>query len=314
MPPLFPNRIEDGFGTRYAFFAAAGPSVHDCAIIGQRFSPELGFRWNASESWLLRVRPTGHAERPHTVHVVLGGKPWLTRVWMSPQGRFWASSIEHKLYEELPDGGYTTHDLPTQVTGVWGLHDRCVYAWSEGDERLFRWDGARWSDVPCPGQVLVMAGTKPDDLVAAGYDGAVWRWDGQAWTETAIALRGSVAGLCLAKADLAYAASLGGDLAEITPYGSQRRVKWNGPLLDVAAFGDEVLLATGESGLRRLAGATNQIEVVDALPAKRFDNQAGVLLITTNQGVVETRDGKTFGDALSAEVLRDLRGAQPPMF
>src|SRR5262249_5686850 len=132
MALIWPDPIEDEFGTMYNYFLAAGTSVHDCAIIAQRYSAQDGFHWEQSEAWLVRIRPSGVADPVDTKKLILGGTDWLTRVWMSPAGKFWVSNMEGSVYEENAGGaGYQTHQLPATISGVWGIDDRCVFAWSE---------------------------------------------------------------------------------------------------------------------------------------------------------------------------------------
>jgi hypothetical protein len=315
MPKLFPTPIDDDHGSRYTCFMAAGRSIHDCAIIGQRYDVE-GFRWDECEHWLIRVKPSGLAEPLDLKRIVLGGLETLTRVWMSPAGRFWVSSMAGKVYEETGDGTYHTHQLPALPSGVWGIDDRCVYAWSETKERLFRWDGARWFEMPCPGGVLMIHGLAPDDLLASGYGGLMWRWDGQRWTDVSIALGSAVPGIHMASRDRAYACGGNGAVAELSPYGAQELARWDeGPLLDVTVLGDDVLLAGSDLGLLRVVPGTNRIEEVSTdFSVDRFDRHPGGLLISAVRGVVETADGKSFGPSLSMEVLREERRRYPPLW
>src|SRR5262245_13519747 len=236
MASIWTEELEDDYLTRYLYFVASGPSVRDCAVIGQRYDIGDGFLWDQSESWLVRIRPATVAGQEDVKRIVLGGSAWLTRVWLSPSGKAWVSSMAGAVHEETADG-YRTHEMPTLMSGVWGFDDRTVYAWSESPERLYRFDGSRWHDMPCPGRLLVVHGVAPDDLLACGYGGQVWRWNGQRWMGIAMLLRGTVVGLYAASADVAYACSLDGDVAEITPYGAQILTRWEGPLLDVTCLG-----------------------------------------------------------------------------
>jgi hypothetical protein len=312
---IFPDPIDDEYDTRYTCFIAAGRSIHDCAIIGQRYEV-AGFRWDACEHWLVRVKPTGVPASPSMKRIVLGGLEVLTRVWMSPAGRFWVSSNKGKVYEETGDGSYQTHDLPDLPTGLWGIDDRCVYAWSETGERLFRWDGRRWFEMPCPGKLLAVHGLSPDDLLAGGYGGLMWRWDGQRWNDVSIALDGAVPGVHVAGPDRAYAISVEGNVAELSPYGAQELAHWSeGPLLDVTVLGDDVLLAGSDLGLLRVVPGTNKIEEVTTdFSVDRFDKHPGGLLISAVRGVVETADGKSFGPSLSMEFLREERRRYQPLW
>jgi hypothetical protein len=317
MPPIWPDPIDDDQGTRYRTFLAAGRSLQDLTILGQRYDAEVGFRWDESESWLVRVSASGVTDPPTVTRMVLGGTAWLTRVWTSPAGHFWVSSMAGEIYEETTTGGgYRTHPLPALPSGVWGLDDRCVYAWSESQDRLYRWDGARWIEMPCPGSLLVMTGTAPDDLIAGGYDGSLWRWDGQTWTPAAIGFRGGVCGLALAGPDQAWACTTEGDVVEITRFGVQRLARWEGPLLDVTVIGDDVYLAGGASGLLRVSAGTNVIEgVTDDFGPERFDKRAdGRVIISAGRGVLETTDGQSFTPGPSADYLRERRETYPPMW
>jgi hypothetical protein len=313
--PLWTAPLEDEFGTAYAYALAAGRSVHDCAIIGQRFEYEEGFQWSRSESWVVRIRPTGLADQPSTARLVLGGRSWLTRVWVSPSGRFWVTSMDGRLYEETADGGYRTHQLGVPLSGVWGIRDDCVYAWSEVRQRLYRWNGSAFRDVPCPGRVLVLAGLGEDDLLAGGYDGLVWRWDGQTWRDISVLLAGNVVGIAVASPDRAFACCTEGDIAEITPHGAQIALRWGGPLLDVTPLGPDLLLAAGSSGVWRLTTATNVMEPVTGdFAAERFDQRDGTILISADEGVVQTTDGATFAPTASASFLGEQRRGQPPLW
>jgi hypothetical protein len=315
MPLIWPDPIEDEYGTMYNYFAAAGASVHDCAIIAQRYDAQDGFHWDQSESWLVRIRPSGVADPPDVKKLVLGGTEWLTRVWMSPAGKFWCSSMNGDVYEENADGsGYQTHQLPANISGVWGLDDRCVLAWSEAMQRLYRWDGSRWRELPCPGRVLCVAGTAPDDLLASGYGGLIWRWNGQDWTDISITFEGSVPGLHVESADLAYACTTGGDIAEITRFGAQRLAAWPGALLDVTRLGDNVVVAWTDSVLHVPVGTNAPASIPTGLFPSRFHRHGDTLLIAAGRGVAQTRDGETIDDTTSADFVREIREQEVPLW
>lgn len=305
----------DELATTFSCFVASGPSCLDCAVIAQRFDAAQGFRWDASESWLLRARPSGHPAAPADWSMVAGGTEWLTRVWLSPAGVAWACGAAGTVLQALPDGTVTRHVLPAALSGVWGLSDASVWAWSEAAMRLFAWDGAAWSEVECPGRVVVMHGLDPRALWAGGYGGWIWRWDGARWSTVDLALEGTVVGLHIADALGGYACTTRGEVAELSPWGAQYVDRWRGPLLDATCTDDAVLLAAGAHGIVRLPRGEATFEEVETdFLVERFDQRAGAVLISAFEGLVETRDGRSFGPEQSMRWFRDQRAMMRPLY
>lgn len=301
----------DGFDTLLTCFVAAGASASDCAMIAWRYDDtDDGFRWDRSESWLLRARPEGDGAR---WSVLARGTEWLTRLWVSPRGVAWACGASGTVLEARAEG-VRTHQLPGPLSGLFGLADDCVWAWSEAAQRMFQWDGAQWREVECPGRVVVMHGASTSLLWAGGYEGWLWRWDGRRWRASDAWIDGAVTGIhTLASRDGGgFACTLDGEVVELSAYGEQRVARAKGPLLDVACVGDRVLLAAGRDGMLAMTAGDDALVAVDVdFAPERFDVRDGALLVSAFEGVVESRDGGvTFGPALSLATMA-APGAMP---
>lgn len=298
----------DELATTFTCFVASGPAATDCAVIAQRFDAAEGFRWDRSESWLLRAGPSGWSS-------LAGGTEWLTRVWLSPSGVAWACGAAGTVLEGHPDAQLRRHTLPAALSGIWGLSDTEVWAWSEAAGRLFAWDGVVWSERPCPGRMVVMHGRDARALWAGGYGGWIWRWDGARWITAEVCLDDTVVGLHIADDVGGYACSLRGEVAELSAFGAQRVARWRGPLLDLTCLGDEVLLAAGESGLVALPRGDTRFEEVETdFLVERFDRRGDTVLISAFEGVVETRDGRSFGPEQSMRWFREQRAMMRPLY
>lgn len=313
--PTFVPVEPDAHDTLLTCFVAAGASARDCALIAWRYDDDdIGFRWDRSESWLVRAWPDGDSVR---WSVLSRGTEWLTRLWCSPQGTAWACGAAGSVLEATP-AGVRAHKLPVTLSGIFGLGDDCVWAWSEASQRMFQWDATQWREVECPGRIVVMHGVSSSLLFAGGYEGWLWRWDGLRWRAVDTWIDGTITGLhtTAARDGGGFACTLAGEVVELSPYGEQVVTRAKGPLLDVACVGDRVLFAAGQDGMLWLApddDALTPLEV-DFAP-ERFDVRGDVVLVSTFEGVVETRDGAaTFGPALSLATMEAPELGQPPMY
>jgi len=307
-----------------AFVGAAGPRLDDAVLLAQRFPLEDGFRWDESESWIVRTSPGPTPTSEPRLRLVAGGLPWLTRLWCAPSGTAWISSMEGVVWEDRPSQGAAAtgapprplrHALGAPLSGVWGLDDRRVYAWSETRERLWRFDGATWREMPCPGRLLVLAGLHPDDLIAGGYGGELWRWDGQTWRPLSLRPTGTVVGLTWADAEHAYACTLDGEVVEMSPYGAQILARTKRPFFDVLAVNDDLWLAGGQAGLWRVASGTNRVELLsDEVAPERFSRTGSTVLMAADVEIAETQDGETFAPILSAEAFLRERAHERPLW
>lgn len=306
---MFAHDHTDDSDTTYAYFCAKGRSIRDCAVIGHRYDVHYGFTWSESESWVIRYRP---AEPDRSLaSIEMGGTEWLTRLWLSPSGRCWVAGGEGHVHVETPEG-WRHHDFEVGLSGLWGLNDEWVLAWSEERERMFLWDGRAWGDFPCPGRVVSVEGPSPDQVVAGCYDGQLWRWDGTRWDLVPVHATGTFAGVHAVGEDRVYACSHHGELVEISPYGAQLVLKRPIALLDVQWWDGALWLAAGLDGLFRLVPGKNELELVaQGYMFESFARSDEHLLISADQGIIQWTGDEEL-EELTTELLFDRRRGQPP--
>jgi len=305
-------------GCRYKYIAASGATITDCLVLGYRTLFDVPFSPFEMESWIMHFEAEGPEDDEVEISFEDGHAGWTTGLWRSLEGPAFVAESDGNLRIWRGDRKKRWEDvkLGARLRGVWGLSDRCVYAWGQvrDDHRMFRYDGRTWSPMPSPGNISVLHGLASDMLYAVGYEGMMSRWDGQAWKRVPIRVKSNFMGLFVAGPDEMYATTESGELWEGTSHGWSKRAEIEDePLQDVAKFKGKVWVAGGEAGLLRLKEKTRELECVKPnIEATGFDAR-GNLLITCEEIVVESKDGKSFM-GFGEEVLRETRANKPKLW
>jgi hypothetical protein len=304
---------DDSWDTTYEYSSANGSSDEDATWLAHRFDPAVGLIPSESEAWVVHQSP-----RLSQLWCERGIVGWYTMLWRSPSRRVFVSDAAgavhvHPDLDKRDAGLWRSDSLDATVLGVWGLDDTCVFAWGIRDKAsvMFQWNGKSWKPVPSPGRVVRMSGVSRDAIMAVGTEGLIARWDGNGWRAIPGPTSETLSGIHVVTNDEWYACGQGGSLLEGSSFGIQARSRWPGPLQDVAKFADRVWVASGATGLLRLKGKTNELEVAKAnIKAMSFDARV-TLLIAASDAIVSTSDGKRFVGAGNEEFVKIRDGEKP---
>jgi hypothetical protein len=151
-----------------------------------------------------------------------------------------------------------------------------------------------------------MHGCAPDCIYAAAQ-GAVYLWNGKTWRQV-LGAQQVFAGVWAATPDEIYAVGRSGLLFDGSANGFVERARWNGPLIGVAKWRDELWLGGEEAGLLKLAPRSREIQVVKPnIKARHLDARDSLLMSMDSQAIASV-DGKTFIGTMDtfAEMTKDL--------
>lgn len=303
------------------YLSASGVSYEDSVFIGQRYDAERGFKPREAESWLLCNEPAAAGVKT-SLHIP--SSTWYEAVWRSPSGQvFLADAVNRAVYrcEALSAEGAAWRDdrFPAAIHGVWGIDDRAVFAWGGNREGfpMFRWDGARWTDMPAPGfEVFALHGPSSHCLWAVGDAGQVAFWDGGRWYPFPTPTRENLTSVFARDRDRVYATGAQGSLLEGATHGWTKVCDGpvpGLPLYAVAWWGDALWVGARQWGLLRRVGRTDVLEAVKPkVWATALDAREG-LLITTPRVIISTADGERFLGAGDG-VLDDHTAGRPLHF
>jgi hypothetical protein len=272
----------------------SGGTVQDCHFLADRWD---GKSWmeDHAESWVGQVVDG-------QLFTLLGQVGWLTSLWRSPSGRVYVSEGSYRrggVHINRSDDplhpAWEFHPLPCVVSGVFGLDDDFVLVWGplvqKRAEAFFRWDGKRWHELPCPGEVFAVHGLSPELIYAVGTDGLIARWDGARWHTVPSFTEAAMTAVHVVSEDEMYACSDAGAL-EGSIYGWSEVAESPCMLMNVAKYRGQVWLAGGIDGLLTLKG--NQIEPVDpSLKAARLDTRQR-LVVAAPECLADSEEGKEF--------------------
>jgi len=300
--------------------SASGPAYNAAYFLGLRFEEEEGFQPHDSEWWVMHTTPVDGKTK---TSIQYGTSRWLTRIWRSPAGVAYVSDAEGEIHVN-PDlrasdshARWTRHSFPCPIMGLWGLDDQSVYAWGSTPKvgfHVFRWDGKVWHDLPSPGfDVLDVHGAAPDLVYAVGVAGAVARFDGRAWSRLASPVNENLVSVFVASGDEQYATGHRGSLLEGSASGWGKVAQgpstdW--PLHAAVKWQGELWIAAGPFGLLKRAGTTSRLDAVK--PKLRATALEGgeALVVTGDDMIAGTRDGKDF-KAAAQGVLLSMRASKP---
>jgi hypothetical protein len=286
---------------------ASGPSIADAAFLAQRHDADQGFIPEQSECWIMAVRSATGKGDASELRAVGGTLGWYTGLWRSPSGRVYVTSSSGQVVSNPnlwdTQAQWDDNQLGPPLVGVWGIDDRCVFAWGatwQKEYKVFRFDGTRWSELPTPGfDVRAMHGIAPDLVHAVGIGGRIARWDGGRWTEPSSPVGENLTSVFVAGPDEIYATGAAGSLLEGSAHGWGviTTLATGGvglPLHAVAKWRGDLWIGGGAQGLFKRVGTTGQLDCIKPnIKAFALDARKD-LVMTMNELIVGTSDGQAF--------------------
>ncbi len=282
-------------GMSHVYSKVSGPSRELYYAIGYRYEGEQ-FEVDQSESWLFRSIAG--------MSTSLNRRTWLTGLWCSNAGvAYVADAVFRKviIYRNTTDWTPEEHELPAALEGIWGIDDDCVWAWglSGGDPVLFHWDGSRWNQVPSPGPLLAMHGTRRDLVIGVGMSGLVARWNGTTWSAIADVPASHLASVFVVDENEVYACGPRGGQVLVRSADAWRAIDTDGGgLLSIAKWHGTLWAGVSDKGLCTLADATF-IPVRPQFAATSIDVRTDLLFASPN-GFAATADGAKFRGSTAA--------------
>jgi hypothetical protein len=286
---------------------ASGTSLWACHFLLLRFDEKRGFKPNQGESWIFQKEGS-------TTHFLYGGLGWYTGLWRSPAGKVYAPSIAG-FVDVNPDprpraAPWRADQLGATLGGVWGLDDETVFTWGHRGQNtvLFRYDGAKWSEIESPGDIVGMHGIEEKGIHAVGARGLIARWDGRKWKKQPSPTKSVLSSVFVASDEEMYAVG-NGVVLQGSVHGWALVTDIPTHAFGVAKWKGEVWVGASEKGLMKLAGS----RLVPAKPNVKAINldARGDLLITTHDFVAGTSDGKDY-KAVNIEILAPMVAKNPP--
>jgi hypothetical protein len=311
---------------QHVYQFAIGPAVDDCVMLGVRYDPDFGIDPAQVEQAIIELVPGESEDDDVTMHVRWRVKALLTGIWRSPSRTVYVADSNDPAIWRFRDLAQRQEVLSLPKVypeGVFGLDDEHVYVWGSrkrGEDHEFpflRWDGRQWIELPMPGyRIVSMHGLAPDLLYAVGRDGFVGRFDGSAWKRFPVPTEEILRSVHVVGRDEIYACGYNGTVLEGSASGWGRIAENyidQAPLLSVAKFKGQLYLAGGPQGVLRRVRNTDRIEVVkDNILATWFDATADHLLITCDEEICGTNDGKNWV-SVAEGYYADVVGNQPLM-
>src|SRR5262249_50284761 len=128
---------------------------------------------------------------------------------------------------------------------------------------IFRYEADRFDELPSPGWIFRLKGTRRDNFYVIGLDGLASRWDGQNWHSLQLDTQHAVSGIDVVSESDIHLVTHGGELFHVTDHGSTRVLTYPQTFLAVAQFQDHIYLATAaDNGLYRVPLNSDAIELV----------------------------------------------------
>lgn len=221
----------------------------------------------------------------------------LSGIWVSPTGRPFIADVAQRVHYNpvhAPRAApWQVLPVPCVVAGVWGLDDDHVFCWGQrrGEGALFGLEAGRFVEMPGPGSIVQMHGTRPDRIFAVGHEGLIARWNGETWQRETSPLAGTLTGVWVAD-DTVYACGSGIAIREGDRWRTVLERGRAAPLHQIARWRDRVWIAAGPAGLGELVDGALVIVKPNIL-AETLDAR-DELLIGAPTMVVGSSDGVRF--------------------
>ena len=299
------------FATLY--HSASGASLEDFSCIGQRYDREAGLESGRLESWVVTVK----GDEFSASYGIAGD---FTRLSRAPSGTLFVAEAGgavrvNRTPAARQKDDWKIHLLDGLISGVFAVDDdRTAYAWGErgSGHPVFRFEGTNFREIASPGFAInALHGVSDSQLVAAGDDGQAARFDGRIWTGVPTGTEEDLTAVHVESDQVVRLVGLGGSLLELQGGRFERVAKAPGPLFGVAGFNQQVWLGAGPLGLFRRT-ATG-VECVKANIPARTLSAGSSLLITCDDEICGTRDGKAFGGKAEG-LFAKLREGKPPLW
>jgi len=207
---------------------------------------------------------------------------------------------------------WETVSLRGTVTGVWGIDDKCVFAWGIKAKTtvLHRFDGATWSEIESPGEVNAMHGLSPKLVYAVGRRGLISRWDGKRWNKVQSPTQAVLSDVFVADEDEMYAVG-DGIVLQGSVHGWAHLADADTHLFGVRKWKGKVWIGGASEGLMKIE-RDKLVSVDPELQAERLDAR-GELLVASPGALAFSTDGKTF-KKLPASKLDGLFQNEKPLW
>ncbi len=286
--------------------AASGGWAGDCAFLAQRFEARDGdFRPGSGETYVCTMDG-------EEATLVFGGVAWFTGIWRSPRKTIFVSDADGAMHVLRAGSPRRSFDLDASLIGVWGLDDEVVWAWGSGRDgpALFRWNGAAWSAVACPGPIVAMHGPDVSTIIAVGYGGLIASFDGRSWTVMESPVSQTLNGVCVISDDEAYAIGPEGVILEGSTYGFVEQTRVDHALYSIAPFRGTIYVGGPEPTALMRLDRGGLVPVKKTRPALCLDGREQ-LLVTTAHVIASTTDLDTWA-AIPVETFERLVASIPP--
>lgn len=245
-----------------------------------------------------------------------------TLVYRSPSlfGAVWRSTSGGSVHLATPNQMHqwqrvndqwerTTQPLPAVISDLWGAWDDFALGW--GVEKMIRWDGEAWSEMPSPGEVYAAHGPARDGLLAVGRAGLLSRWDGKAWEILPPPCSDSLIAVHASSDDDVWAIAKPGTLLHGSVSDLRPVLTSDTPLRAVARFLDVVYVTVEDTGLFRVEG-DQLVLVKDTFKPVHLEARQD-LLCAGGEAVVGTADGVKFTGSM-LKVLGEIISTRPPLW
>ncbi|MCA9579193.1 MAG: hypothetical protein KC668_27375 [Myxococcales bacterium] len=291
----------------HKYVVASGPGWDDCHWLGYRYNA-AGFKPDESDSWI--VRSVGG--RVQSMNVA----GWVTDL-VRTKDTVWATESLGVIYRRpVTDetGPWQETRVDSGLEGIWGLHDECMFAWGQGKApTMFHQDGRGWREVPTPGHVVAVHGTRPDLIFAVGLRGLIARWDGSTFVAMESPLSSVLRDVFVVSEDELYAVGTQGEVLRGTVHGWEIVTKHRNPLYCVAKWDGRVWVGAGKDGLFSLQVALQVPSLVlekDTIHAERM-TVGETLLVTAPNAIARPVDHPKW-NATFLSTLEKLSAQRPP--
>jgi len=313
--------------TEIRCIAGSGLRCSAGAFIAHRYDPDVGFRPEEGESYLVRMHlpPGGDEDADTEVKAVRATEAWLTGLWRSRDGALFATESRGHVYVAPAGTGTDSKRTPWKKTklegslwGVWGLSEKAVFVWGPGT--LYRWNGRSWKEFAAPDFAIEsLHGHSEELLLACGEGGRIARWEGGRWTTLQAPVDERLVSVHVAGPQEYYVAGNMGTLLEFKTRGWARigriPMALQGDVQEVAVWKGELWIAASRLGLWKRNGKSRKlVQVKEKVLAVSLDVRQD-LVVAHFDGLCSSDDGRrffSFGDGYISEMMAGRPLGSPP--